>query len=408
MEEREGGPSRRLARANLLEGLHGDGRGRLLLALAVGWFFLIGVRLTVPALLPFIRAEYGLGLTAAGLLVSLLYGTYAVSQFPGGLLGDVLGERAVLVLAVGLSTAAVALLALPLAFPAFALAIVLFGIGSALYSPTRLTVLSDTFPGRDGTAIGITLAAGNAGNMTLPAAAGLLAGVLGWRAGFGLALPFLLAVAVALWISVPARTSEPMRLGAGPREVIGRLRAAVATRRVLAVAGLLLLIEFIWGAVTGIYPTYLVAEKGLPEGVAAVLFGLFFGVGIVVTVLAGYAGDRLGARRALVGLFGVAIAAFLAVTVVEGLAALVAVTIALSFLLGGAPIVFPYLNAELAADVQGSGLGLIRTVYMALGASGPAVMAALGDRASLDIGFYLLAGLALVAIAMAVTLLGSR
>ena len=82
--------------------LRGDGRGWVLVVVAVGWALAIGVRLVFPALLPAVRRSFGMSLSTAGLLITVLWGAYASMQFPGGILADRYGERAVLVAAIAL------------------------------------------------------------------------------------------------------------------------------------------------------------------------------------------------------------------------------------------------------------------------------------------------------------------
>ena len=76
--------------------LRGGGRGWALLAIAVGWLFVLGGRFLVPAVLPQVKATFGLGNADAGVAISVLWATYALMQSPAGLLTDRLGERRLL------------------------------------------------------------------------------------------------------------------------------------------------------------------------------------------------------------------------------------------------------------------------------------------------------------------------
>jgi len=80
-------------------------------------------------------------------------------------------------------------------------------VATGLYATTRFTVLADVYPDRAATAIGISPSAGNVGTVLLPVALGGAAAALGWRAGFGAAIPLFAAAAVGLWLAVPGRTS---------------------------------------------------------------------------------------------------------------------------------------------------------------------------------------------------------
>lgn len=380
--------------------LRSEGRGPILLAVAGGWFLSLGVRLVFPAILPHLRAAFGLDLTTAGLLLTTLWVAYALGQFPGGVLGDRLGEGTVLVASTIVATGTVALLAVSSGLATLFAGTILFGLATALYGPTRYTILSDVYLERDGTAIGLTLAAGNVGNAVLPALAGVLAAYSTWRFGFGFAVPLFALTAVALWWAVPARTSPAGATTAVSVDTARRILRTATRRNALLAAGVLLINSFVWQGFTGFYPTYLIDAKGLSPGIAAALFGAFFAVGIVVQPLAGACNDRFGARPTLLAVVCPIVLGLAALPFAEGLAALVGLTLLLSSLLGTSPVAHAFLVDELADDLQGSGLGLLRTVYMSIAAVAPVVVGALADAGRFDGAFLLLAGVAVGMIAL--------
>jgi len=67
----------------VIAALRTGGRGKMLLAVAFGWFLSISVRMIYPALLPEISETYDLTLTTAGLLITVLWIAYAFGQLPG-------------------------------------------------------------------------------------------------------------------------------------------------------------------------------------------------------------------------------------------------------------------------------------------------------------------------------------
>lgn len=389
--------------------LWSGGRGRILVAVAVGWFLSLGVRLTFPVLLPYLRPTFGMDLTVAGLLLTVLWLSYALGQFPGGMLGDRVGEGAVLVASTMLTAATVGLLALSTSVALLFATTALFGASTALYGPTRYTIISDIYPDRDGTAIGITLAAGNVGNAVLPAVAGVLATALTWRLGFGLAVPLFVVAGIALWTTVPTHTSDgSSAVDTLSLDTVRHVFAGIAHRRVLLATGVLLLNSFVWQGFTGFYPTYLVDVKGLAPSMAAVTFGSFFALGIAVQPLAGAAGDRFGARATLFTVVGLVAVGLLLLPHVDHPAGLIVLTVLLSGLLGTSPVAHAYLVDALDDELQGSGLGLLRTVYMVLAASGPLVVGALADRGFFDEAFLLLAGVIAGALALVLSLPSGR
>lgn len=70
------------------------GRGPTLVAVGGGWFLSIAVRMVSPAVLPYLRAGFGLGLATVGLPITTLWVAYALGQLPGGLLEDRVGAVA--------------------------------------------------------------------------------------------------------------------------------------------------------------------------------------------------------------------------------------------------------------------------------------------------------------------------
>ncbi|WP_255197803.1 MFS transporter [Halorarius litoreus] len=378
--------------------LRGDGRGWLFVVVTVGWLFAIGTRVVFPALLPQVRAALALDLTTAGLVLTALWVAYAVSQFPGGVLGDRFGERAILAASAAVATGGLVLAAVAPDLRVFVAGTVVFGVGTGLYSTPRMTVLSDVYPRAAATAIGVSQAAGNVGTAALPVVAGLLAATaLGWRGGIGFAaLPFA-AVVAGLWLTVPRRTSSAAVPDAERsfRSMLG----GILRPGPLLVFAVMLAMSVVYQGFTSFYPTYLVTEKGLSNGTAALLFGLFFATGVVIQPLMGTASDRIGTRVALVGCVVTTTGALVVLTLADGLLVLVPLTVLLGVQLGFWPVVNAHAITLLPTAVQGSGFGLIRTAYLLLAATAPAGIGALADAGLFDEAFLLLAvsaGVALV------------
>jgi MFS family permease len=244
------------------------------------------------------------------------------------------------------------------------------------------------------TAISLSQAAGNVGNVVLSAGAGLVSVYLGWRLGFGYLLPLLVLCAIGLRVVVPRRAST----GAGDesfRRTMRKVAAAIRTPRVLAVTALLAVNMFLYQSVTGFLPTYLVAEKGLGPGTAATLFSLFFASAIGVQFLSGVVADRRGNRVAIAAFVGASVPAFGLLTVVESPPTLVVVVLLLSCLLGAMPPVNAAGLAALPPEIRGSGFGLLRTGYIAFGAAGPPTVGLLADAGRFDGAFLVLGAIAL-------------
>lgn len=392
------GTKRRLA---TVRGFLTDDRGGILIAVAAGWFLSIGVRLAYPVLLPYLRESYGLDLTTAGFLLTALWLCYALGQLPGGLLADRFGEGNILVASTVISAVTLGLVAVAGSAPVVYLATAAFGFGTALYGVARFTTLSNIYPDNDGTAIGITMAAGQVGNTVLPLAAGGIASAFAWQYGFGLVVPAFVAVAIGLRLVVPARTSSATSaVDSVSLETARYVGSQLRRREIVTVTAIQILTYCAWQAFTGFYPTYLIEIKGFSEGVATGLFSAFFATGIVVQPLTGRLYDRFGIRTALPPVLGVIVAALVALPFLEGFWPIAVGTVFLSSILGYGTITLPYMTTAFPSDMQGTGLGFLRTVYMTIGAASPVLFGALADRGFFDEAYLVLAGLVAIAIVL--------
>lgn len=367
-------------------------RGTVLIATACGWFLTMGVRMIYPVMLPYLQEAYGLDLTTAGLLLTILFLAYAVGQLPGGVLADRIGERIILSLSMLMSAVTLVLVVTARSSIVLFAATALFGFGAALYAVGRYTILPQLYPNRIGAANGLTAASQDAGQSVLPPLAGVLAGALFWQLGFGFAVPLFLVMAVALWFVIPTGT-------AGPTDELSLsgfryLKSELQQPAIVYPTTALTLGLFIWQAFTGFYPTYLIQEKGLSTTLASGLFGLFFALGILIKPLSGGAYDRIGIRRSLVIVASGPIVAFLALPLVNEFWLLVGVTVLVSTLLGFATVTEPYLLEQLPSHIQGTGFGTLRTIVFMIGAFGPVVFGTAADRGFFDQAFMALAVLA--------------
>lgn len=376
------------------------GRGWILLAVAVGWFFAYGLRVSFPVLLPYISVEFGLDLATGGALMTLLFLTYAFGQLPGGILGDRFGEQIVLTGGMFCLLLGIAMITFSGSFLFFSAGIILSGFGAGAFAPLRFTILSDLYTDREKTAHGVTLAVGDIGTTVLPIVMGALAATFFWRLGVGFALPLLVVLVVVLWWVVPPTTAETT----GRDELtVGGIRKTLTKlvrRPVLLVAGLLCLMSSLLIGYAGMYPTYLVAEKGITEQGASVMMGVFFACAITIHLIAGTSADRIGGKPVIVVLLAVGTIAFSATPFVETSLGIVVVTMFSSAPIGVITIALPYLIDVLGDEGRGMGLGLIRTVYISIASLSPGVIGILGSIGYFDATFALLCGVTITSIAL--------
>jgi predicted MFS family arabinose efflux permease len=388
----------RLGRA--VAGLRGEGRGWLLLSVAVGWFLVLGMRFVVPGILPTITDDFIVSASEAGLAVTVLWVTYAAMQFPAGYFADRLGERVLLV--AGLLVSAVGLVSYTFTptFGLFVLATGVFGLGSGLYGPPRGTVISKTYDENDGAAFGLMLAAGSVGAAALPAAAAVAVTAVGWRTAVGIVAPVFLLSAAAVWWAVPDTRIRADGEGDGAdRSMSDAVRAAAAAvrdRRIaLAVAGATLML-FAFQAATAFLTTYLTATGRFTQGTAGAVLGVFFLVGAASQFAGGGLADRFGTPRVLVGIGAASVVPLAALPLVEGRLALGVVGALVGVRMAVGPVSNAYIIALLPDDVQGTAWGALRTGFFIVGSFGSTAVGYMADAGYFDLAFYMLAGITAV------------
>ena len=337
----------------------------------LAFFVTYFARLAISPVVPFVVAEFGVSNTAIGVALSGMWLAYGVSQFPSGILADRYGERRVILVAVGGTTAASVLLAFAPAFPAFVAAAALLGLVAGLHYAVATALLSRTFDDL-GTAVGLHSVGGPLAGLVAPVAAAWVGVRYGWRPAVALAalvgVPVFVLFAGRVRSTEPRRPDQPMRerLRLGPLvELLSRpailLPLAVAMIGTYAVQGLM-----------SFLPTFLIEFRGYSPGTAGAVFSAFFVVRTGGQVAVGRLSDRLG-RDTAIG------AAMLAGAV--GMAAFVAPLgggrplVAVAVLLAGLGSSFfsavdPRFIDALGDAERGAGFGLVRTAYTVVGAAG--------------------------------------
>jgi len=383
--------------------LWADGKGKTLIAIALGWAVLNGTRMIYPVLLPYFTEEFGFSLATGGLLITTIWLAYAIGQVPGGILADRYGERKTL-------TGSVALVTISLVFVLFApttivlfTATAAFGLGYSQYPIARITALSDIYPEQIGRALGITMASGDLGQTILPPVASVLAVAVAWQLGLGFVLPFLCIAAVVIWIilekhePVDAATTDSSHNGI--RYVTGKLRDPT----LVVVWVIMFLFIFVWQTFSAFYPTYLIEMKSFSPTMAGLMLGLFFAVGVIAKPAAGAAYDRVGIRVSLPLVLIAAIVGLGALPFVNGVVPILGVTVLVSTMLGSGAITQSYLADTIPQEIQGTGLGVVRSSSSMIGAAGPVVFGVIAEAGYFDQGYLLLA--AIIALITFTTLL---
>ncbi len=374
-------------------------RNTVLVLCTFAFFATVTARLVISPVVPDIVASLSVSTGAVGLALSGMWAAYALSQFPSGLLGDRFGERKIIVTAIGGTAVASALLALSPTYGTFLLFTVVLGAAAGLHYSVATTLLTRLFD-RTGRAIGIHVSGAPLAGLTAPVLAALAADRYGWRAA--VAVGSAVAIPIVVVLALRIRPTEPQYPDRQIRDQIdGGLLAEVLTRPTVAYTTVLCAMgAFTWQTTASFLPAFLEVGYGLSGTTAGLLFSLYFLVNGGVQPLIGGLSDRYSRDAAAAVTMSSGVIGFAVLVTGDGLLTAVAgvafVGVAMTW---GAPLQSRFMDV-LSADERGLGFGLVRTVYMTLGATGSVAVGTAADVVGWMAAFGLLAAVMATALAV--------
>ncbi|MBC3193150.1 MFS transporter [Pseudonocardia sp. C8] len=254
---------------------------------------------SVQGLLPRLSAEFGIGSSAASLVLSATTGTLALAVLPLSAVTEAWGRTRVMTWALAAS-AVLALLA-PLA-PSFAALVVIRGLQgitlAALPALSMAHLTHEVVPRHLGGAVGLLIAGNTLGGLSGRLVASWVAELGGWRAGLAAVGAVSVGATVAFRLLLPPPTAQaPARTRL--RDLGDPLRRHLADPGLLCLFGMAFLLM---GAFVTVYNYLGFRLLAPPFGLPGTLVGLvFLGylAGSWASTRAGRLGDRFGRRPVL-------------------------------------------------------------------------------------------------------------
>jgi MFS family permease len=319
---------------------------------------------SVGSVAPLVIADLHLSYAQLGTLIGLYLLPGAFFALPGGLIGQRLGERRVVVAGLALMVVGGALTAAAGGFPSAAAGRLISGAGAVVMNILLAKLVSDWFTGKElSTAMAVMLTSWPVGLGLAAVTVGRVAAATSWRAAVGVTA---LAAGLGLLLMLIYRDAPGATAGP-PREAL----PARETR--LSISG-----GFAWGCFNASLVTLiafgpgLLVARGDTLGAAGATVSLAIWVTIVSVPLGGLISDRVGRPSALI-VVGSLLAAVttLCIPVIAhaGLAfCLVGLTI------GGPPgPLMALLPRALSPERLATGFGVFYTVfYVMMAATQPA------------------------------------
>jgi len=367
---------------------------RIVLLFCFGWAMVYLDRTVLYPLVRVVQQEFGLTAAAAGWITGTYFLMYAPMHAIGGIVGDWLGIKRVLVLFTALAGAGLVLLGLAPTFPLLLLAVAVHGLGVGCYYVGAYGTTMHTVPSHlRGMASGVV----NSG-MSLGLVAGLVsAGPLyemtgNWRTPFlVLAVPTLAAaVAYQALIRPVPRQGFSLR---GIGEFFGdRHLVCLGLAGFTGVYGYFVILA--WG------PTFFQAERGFGILKSGIYTATIAVAAMPAGILFGRLSDRIGRKRLSLLMFPLAACCLFLLPLVRTPVALLAALACYGCVgkLAWDPVMFAWVGDRVTStrpESVGANMGIFGFVIMMGAFVAPVVTGWIRDlTGSLAGGFY--AGAALV------------
>lgn len=353
-------------------------------------------RLVFSPVVPFITDDLNISNTQIGFALTGMWLAYGIAQFPSGVLADRYGEKRIIVVAVGGTLVASLLVALAPLFAVFVVCVVLLGAVAGLHYSVATTLLSRTYD-EMGTAVGIHAMGAPLAGLTAPVAAAWVGVNYGWRPAVALAAAIALPVFVLFVWRV--RPTEPRRPGEPMREQfnLGTITELLTRPSIVFTLGLAVTATFVVNGLISFLPTFLVEHRSYTPTRAGAVFSAYFVVRGGVQIGIGSISDRFGRDFALAGCMLASAAGLVLLVVGPG-----TIAVAIGILLIGLgasyfPALDPRFLDNLSEAEQGTGFGLVRTIYVVTGATGSVGVGLFADSLSWAGAFLFLAALSVLA-----------
>ena len=333
---------------------------------------------SLPALLPFLKAEFDLTYTMASALVLAATISSSLIQPLFGLWSDARGALWLLPAGVGLAGVGMALAAAAPSYPLTFLAVLAAGLGVAAYHPEGSKFASYASGSRRASGMSFFSVGGNIGFALGPVYASALILSLGLKGGLLIALPGL---AVATGLVLVLRYLATFAPDESPREQ----RAAAAKTETRGLVLLLVVVGLRSVAHMGLFTFIPLWEihNGHGEAYGTFVLALFLFAGAVGTLLGGPLADRFGRRPVLRGSFIAATPLILVYVLVGGPIGVAAVTLSGACVIGtfGVSLV---MSQEYMPGRVGMASGLSIGLAIGLGGVAALVLGALADTVDLE------------------------
>ncbi len=339
--------------------------------------FLVNLaRVVFAPLLEPLKGEFMVTDATVGLLATLAWLGSASPRLPVGYLLTRVPRRHV-VFASG------AVLTLSSVFAAYAPTIEVLmasafclGLSSGAYFIAANPLVSELFPDRVGSALGVHGASSQVAAVVAAPFVGLVLAVQDWRLAFQV-LAVVAAVATAVLLVVARRTDLP-DAGTADRDLVGAARRQ--WRLILAGVAFIGATGLVWNGVFNFYDIYLSSARTLPDGASRDMLTVLFAAGLPAFLVSGRLADRLPNVPYVLGICGSFAFCLYLLTLTTGYWEVLAVSALMGYVIHSVfPAMDTYLLSSLPDENRASAYAVYSGSMMLIQASGSSVVGLLRD-----------------------------
>ena len=356
--------------------------------------------LLIPVL-PLYAIDFQVSYGVVGLILAIQSVGMLISDIPGGMLLQRMGQKTAMTLGLGCTAITTAALFWAKTVPEVLIYLLISGFGNALYSIARHAYVTDVVTSANrGRTISLLGGLFRLGRFFGPMAGGFLA------AAYGLRLPFLLfgiacvlsLVVVVLFVRRDRTVAKPV--SSAPANQGAQLLAVLKARsRILLAAGAgQIFAQMIRAGRGAIIPLYAADVLGMDVDAIGLLTTIAAGVEMTLFYPAGWIMDHWGRKAAIVPSFAIQAMAMACVPFTRDFTGLLLVTTLIGFGNGLSSGAMLTLGSDLApSKARGGFLGVWRFIGDTGSTGGPMVVGGVADLVALPTAAWAMAASGLLA-----------
>lgn len=370
---------------------HWDSRYTVLSLCFFAYFAIRFTQLLISPAIPAIIETFGISRSTVGIALTGMWIVYAFSQLPSGVYGNMIGGRQVILIALSLCCIGGGVVAGAPSYAFFFGFVLFLGLGAGLYYNAATVLLTRVFD-NTGQAIGLHRVGSDVAGLIAPLVAAI-ALQFGWRITIFLgAVVVVVVLAMFRWTIQPIEPLDPDTSFFEEIDVrtLGKLlsRPGIAFATLIAILG-----QFVSFATMTWLPTFFIEYHAFQLRLASRLFAVFFVAVAVAQPVSGWLSDRIGRDRTLTLAMGAGVSGYALLSIETTVTSAVPAVILAGLSAGWVPPLQSRVLDTLQTAEQGAGFGIVRTLYILIGALGSVVTGMIVDLTGWMIAFGLLTGM---------------